>query len=61
MAKPKVEEPDQGFIVPNVELPPLCSSHFRPGPPSDIAQSASSYIDELINNSNCINLKVISK
>ncbi|KAK9693206.1 3prime exoribonuclease family, domain 1 [Popillia japonica] len=38
LARPKAESPDQGFVIPNVELPPLCSQQFKPGPPSDHAQ-----------------------
>ena len=33
--------PDQGWLVPNLELPPLCHHRFRPGPPSEAAQVAS--------------------
>ncbi|XP_076751019.1 exosome complex component RRP43 isoform X2 [Xylocopa sonorina] len=38
LATPKAESPECGYIVPNIELPPLCSPKFRPGPPSDQAQ-----------------------
>ncbi|XP_043577944.1 exosome complex component RRP43-like isoform X2 [Bombus pyrosoma] len=38
LAAPKAESPECGYIVPNIELPPLCSPKFRPGPPSDQAQ-----------------------
>lgn len=35
-------------LVPNVDLPPLCSSRFRPGPPGEQAQACSQFIAELI-------------
>ena len=36
------------LIVPNVDLPPLCSAQFRPGPPSEQAQVASKVMEEII-------------
>ncbi|CAH1635229.1 unnamed protein product [Spodoptera littoralis] len=57
LATPKAEEPDMGFLVTNVELPALCSSKFRPGPPSDFAQVTSTLVSDIIVNSKCIDLK----
>ena len=34
--------------VPNVDLPPLCSSRFRPGPPSEQAQVLSQFVADII-------------
>ena len=34
--------------VPNVDLPPLCSSQFRPGPPSEQAQVLSQFVADII-------------
>lgn len=36
------------LLVPNVDLPPLCSSRFRPGPPGEQAQAASQFIADVI-------------
>lgn len=36
------------FSVPNVDLPPLCSSRFRPGPPGEQAQAASQFVADVI-------------
>ncbi|EDO34155.1 predicted protein [Nematostella vectensis] len=47
-AEPAADVPNKGFIVPNVDLPPLCSPSFRPGPPSEHAQVLSTFIDNLI-------------
>ncbi|VVD06064.1 exosome complex component RRP43-like [Leptidea sinapis] len=57
LATPKAEEPDNGFLVINVEMTPLCSSKFRPGPPSDQAQVISTAVNDVITNSKCIDLK----
>lgn len=40
-----------------MELPPLCSQQFKPGPPSDQAQVTTKIIADIIENSGCINLK----
>ena len=34
--------------VPNVDLPPLCSSRFRPGPPGEQAQVLSQFVADVI-------------
>ncbi|XP_049864956.1 exosome complex component RRP43-like [Pectinophora gossypiella] len=57
LATPKAEEPNFGFLVTNVELPALCSSKFRPGPPSDHAQVVSSLVSDIVIHSKCINLE----
>uniref|UniRef100_A0A3B3DJ70 Ribosomal RNA-processing protein 43 n=1 Tax=Oryzias melastigma TaxID=30732 RepID=A0A3B3DJ70_ORYME len=48
LTNPTVEAPGKGYIVPNVDLPPLCSSRFRPGPPGEQAQAASQFIADVI-------------
>ncbi|CAK1551838.1 unnamed protein product [Leptosia nina] len=57
LATPKAEEPDNGFLVTNVELLPLCSSKFKPGPPSDYAQVVNNTVNDILKNSKCIDLK----
>ncbi|KAM9333014.1 exosome complex component RRP43 [Pholidichthys leucotaenia] len=54
LANPTVEAPGKGYIVPNVDLPPLCSSRFRPGPPTQQAQAASQLIANVIESSEVI-------
>ncbi|XP_061787509.1 exosome complex component RRP43 [Nerophis lumbriciformis] len=51
LANPSMEAPGKGFIVPNVDLPPLCSSQFRPGPPGEQAQAASQFMADVIESS----------
>ncbi|XP_012527138.1 exosome complex component RRP43 [Monomorium pharaonis] len=57
LATPKADTPDHGYIVPNVELSPLCSSKFRPGPPSEQAQVLSKLINIILSNSAALDLK----
>jgi len=56
LAKPKAERPDEGFVVANVELPSLCHSRYKPGPPPEQAQVASQFLNDVINNSSLIDL-----
>ncbi|XP_029304314.1 exosome complex component RRP43 [Cottoperca gobio] len=51
LTNPIVEAPGKGYIVPNLDLPPLCSSRFRPGPPGEQAQAASQFIADVIESS----------
>ncbi|KAL8573396.1 hypothetical protein ACOMHN_032411 [Nucella lapillus] len=57
IADPKTETPDEGYIVPNVELSALCSARFRPGPPPEQAQVLSKAMDNLIRDSQCVSLQ----
>ncbi|XP_062309451.1 exosome complex component RRP43 [Osmerus eperlanus] len=54
LTNPPVDAPTKGYIVPNVDLPPLCSSRFRPGPPAEEAQAASQFIADVIKSSDVI-------
>jgi len=56
-AVPSQEKPNQGYIVPNVELPPLCSSRFRPGPPGEQAQVLSQFVADIISDCQPVNLE----
>ncbi|XP_066474117.1 exosome complex component RRP43 [Tiliqua scincoides] len=53
-AAPPVDSSNKGYIVPNVDLPPLCSPRFRPGPPGEEAQAASQFIADVIENSQLV-------
>lgn len=57
LCKPKAETPNEGFLIPNIELHPICSSRFRPGPPSDQAQINSKALYDILNDAKCIDLK----
>jgi len=57
VADPPLGASKTGYIVSNVELPPLCSPKFRPGPPSDQSQVLSQFLNDTIKNSEMINLE----
>eukprot|EP00112_Aurelia_sp_Birch-Aquarium-sp1_P017878 Seg419.4 transcript_id=Seg419.4/GoldUCD/mRNA.D3Y31 product="Exosome complex component RRP43" protein_id=Seg419.4/GoldUCD/D3Y31 len=57
LAEPTLDAANKGYIVPNVELPPLCSPKFRPGPPSEQAQVLSQFLLDTVQNSELIDLK----
>ncbi|GJJ68337.1 exosome complex component RRP43 [Entomortierella parvispora] len=57
VAEPRLDSPDQGYLVPNVDLSPICSSAFRPGPPSEQAQVTSDAIDRVLKESKVLDLK----
>jgi len=48
VAEPNVNTPREGYLVPNVELPPMCSPNFKPGPPSELAQVLSETVNKLL-------------
>ncbi|KAG9120064.1 hypothetical protein FRC07_004600 [Ceratobasidium sp. 392] len=48
IAEPDLERPDQGVIVPNLDLPAICSPKFRPGPPAEEAQMLSERINDIL-------------
>ncbi|XP_061103494.1 exosome complex component RRP43 [Conger conger] len=54
LASPPNDAPNNGYIVPNVDLPPLCSSKFRPGAPGEQAQAASQFMADIIESSEII-------
>lgn len=57
LAEPKAAEPEHGFIVPNMELLPLCASKFRPGAPTEEAQVIGHTLDGILKNCKCFDLK----
>jgi exosome complex component RRP43 len=48
VALPHPLTPTKGYIVPNVELSPLCSSRFKVGPPSELAQVTSEWLHQMV-------------
>ncbi|KAJ6494803.1 ribosomal protein S5 domain 2-like protein [Mycena vitilis] len=48
IAEPELDTPEEGFLVPNIDLPALCSPKFKPGPPSDEAQVLSDRLNEVL-------------
>ncbi|KAG9020729.1 hypothetical protein FS837_007928 [Tulasnella sp. UAMH 9824] len=48
IAEPDLDRPEHGFIVPNVDLPAICSPKFKPGPPGEEAQILSERINAIL-------------
>ncbi|KAG8912449.1 hypothetical protein FRC02_005991, partial [Tulasnella sp. 418] len=48
IAEPDLSRPNDGFIVPNVDLPALCSPRFKSGPPGEEAQIISERLNDMI-------------
>lgn len=51
VAEPTLERPNEGFVIPNVELPALCSPRYKTGPPGDEAQVMTHYLQMFLNQS----------
>ncbi|KAH8096594.1 ribosomal protein S5 domain 2-type protein [Cristinia sonorae] len=54
IAEPELDRPEHGFLVPNIDLPAMCSPKFKPGPPSEEAQILSERLNEVLVASNII-------
>ncbi|KAH9939311.1 ribosomal protein S5 domain 2-like protein [Epithele typhae] len=48
IAEPELDRPGEGFLVPNLDLPAICSPRFKPGPPTDEAQVLSDRLNEVL-------------
>lgn len=55
VTRPSDDEPQSGWVVPNVELPALCSPLIRPGPPTEEAQAMTVRLSDLLNQ--CVTLE----
>ncbi|KAG7093557.1 hypothetical protein E1B28_007227 [Marasmius oreades] len=56
IAEPELDRPNEGFLVPNLDLPAICSSKFKPGPPSEEAQILSERLNDVLVASNILSL-----
>ncbi|XP_045595920.1 exosome complex component RRP43 [Procambarus clarkii] len=56
IATPTLRNPNEGFIVPNVELYPCCSHQFKMGPPGERAMATSQFLKNVITSAQIINL-----
>ena len=57
LATPRPEESQLGYLVPNISLPPMCSTQFKSGPPSMAAQSTSQFLATVLATSGCVKLE----
>ncbi|KAJ9475587.1 putative Exosome complex component RRP45 (putative) [Pseudozyma hubeiensis] len=55
VATPQLSRPCEGYLIPNVELPAVCSSKFKAGAPGEEAQVLTSRLLALLNSSNVLN------
>ncbi|XP_076333895.1 exosome complex component RRP43-like isoform X2 [Tachypleus tridentatus] len=60
LANSRPENPGDGFLVVNLDLPPLCCPFFRPGPPSEQSQAISQFLNDIITSSGCVALSELS-
>ncbi|RHZ89885.1 hypothetical protein Glove_9g92 [Diversispora epigaea] len=56
---PKQTSTKEGYLVPNVELSPMCSPKFKPGPPSEHAQVLSENINRLLKSASILDLNTL--
>ncbi|KAG1778876.1 ribosomal protein S5 domain 2-type protein [Suillus placidus] len=56
IAEPELDRPEQGFLVPNIDLPAICSPKFKPGPPTEEAQVLSDRLNEALVASGALSL-----
>ncbi|KAF9225023.1 hypothetical protein BS17DRAFT_779465 [Gyrodon lividus] len=59
ISEPELDSPDVGFIVPNLDLPAMCSPKFKPGPPSEEAQVLSERLNEALVSSDILPLSTL--
>ncbi|KAJ3016494.1 UNVERIFIED_CONTAM: hypothetical protein HDU68_012177 [Siphonaria sp. JEL0065] len=57
VAVPDTNHPTTGYLVPNVEFPPLAGSQFKPTAPGEFTQSISELIYRIVKGNNIINLE----
>jgi len=48
VCEPDLERPGEGFLVPNLDLPAICSPKFKPGPPAEEVQLLSDRLNEVL-------------
>ncbi|KAI9199580.1 ribosomal protein S5 domain 2-type protein [Polychytrium aggregatum] len=59
VAAPLVNTPEEGYLVPNIDLPPLCSAHFKSGPPGEATQTMSELLNKITTSSKMFDLKTL--
>lgn len=57
LSEPSVEEPEKGYLIPNIDLTPLCSPKYRSNNTNDDAQVLTCNLNDLIRDANWIDLK----
>ncbi|PPQ94826.1 hypothetical protein CVT25_007463 [Psilocybe cyanescens] len=57
IAEPELDRELEGFLVPNLDLPAMCSPKFKPGPPTEEAQVLSDRLNQALITSNFLPLE----
>ncbi|TPX32517.1 leucyl aminopeptidase [Synchytrium microbalum] len=57
VGEPKLDRPNHGFIIPNIDLPAMCSPRIRPGPPGELPQSLSEQMNQVLHRCKIIDTK----
>ncbi|ETW75645.1 hypothetical protein HETIRDRAFT_329543 [Heterobasidion irregulare TC 32-1] len=57
IAEPELDRPNEGFLVPNLDLPAMSSPKFKSGPPSEEAQTLSDRLNDVFVSSSLISLQ----
>ncbi|EPT00821.1 hypothetical protein FOMPIDRAFT_1030258 [Fomitopsis schrenkii] len=57
IAEPELDNPEDGFLVPNLDLPAICHPRFKPGPPTEEAQVLSDRLNEVLVSSKVVPTK----
>ncbi|KAI9345355.1 ribosomal protein S5 domain 2-type protein, partial [Obelidium mucronatum] len=57
VAIPDTNHPTTGFLVPNVDFPPIAGSQFKPTAPGEFTQSISEMIYRIVKGNNVLNLE----
>nr|ACZ26287.1 putative exosome complex exonuclease [Mayetiola destructor] len=57
LTAPNVEEPQNGYLIPNIDLTPLCSPKYRSAASTDDAQVLTCHLNDIIRDSKWIDLK----
>jgi len=56
ISEPELDRDGDGFLVPNLDLPAMCSPTFKPGPPTEKAQVLSDRLNQVLTTSNILPL-----
>ncbi|KDR77342.1 hypothetical protein GALMADRAFT_66688 [Galerina marginata CBS 339.88] len=59
IAEPELDKEGEGFLVPNLDLPAMCSPKFKPGPPTEEAQVLSERLNQALVTSNFLPLSTL--
>jgi exosome complex component RRP43 len=56
IAEPELDRPGEGYLVPNIDLPAICSPKFKSGPPAEEAQVLSDRLNDALIASGVVSL-----